>query len=78
MTSLLTLYLPTPLYQIYVNHSFGKVIVATVEMRITTLWIAGVRSHNDGMRGEGGENRDELCLSGNSTRVLPVHNVINV
>ena len=34
----------TPLYQIYVNYSFGKVIVAMVEMRITTLWIAEMRN----------------------------------
>ena len=68
----------TPLYQIYVNYSFGKVIVATVEMRLTTLWIAGVRQHSDGMCGEGGGDCDELCVCGNSTHVLPVYDVINV
>ena len=35
--------LSTPLYQIYVNYFFGQIIVATVAMRITTLWIADVR-----------------------------------
>ena len=44
-------------------------------MRITTLWIADVRQHSHGMRGEGGENCDELCVTGNSTHVLPVHDV---
>ena len=29
--------LSTPLYQIYVNYFFGKVIEATVDMRMTTL-----------------------------------------
>ena len=58
----ITYLLSTQLYPIYVNYSFGKVIVATVEKRITTLWIAGVRQHSDGMHGEGGENCDELCV----------------
>ena len=30
------------------------------------------------MRGEGGENCDELCVTGNSTHILVVHDVINV
>ena len=65
----------TPLYQIYVNYSFGKVIVAMVKMRITTLWIADMRQPSDVMRGKAGENCDELCVTGNSTHVLLVHDV---
>ena len=44
-------------------------------MRITTLWIADVRQPSDVMRDKGGENCDELCVTGNSTHVLPVHDI---
>ena len=30
------------------------------------------------MRGEGGESCDELCVFGNSTHIVPIHDVINV
>ena len=51
------------------NYYFGEVIVAKVEMRIRTLWIADVREHIDGIQGEGCDC-DELCVSVNSTHVL--------